>query len=263
MAFAIIAGLMIGSFLNVCIHRMPIEESVIRPRSHCVQCKNTIPWYDNIPIISYIILSGRCRSCKSKISFRYLTVEVLTAFLFVLLVNKFGASGLTLIYIILSSGLIIATFVDLQHQIIPDEITYGGMVLGLLSSMLYPQLHGTQYRLYALKNSFLGLIAGGALIYAVSWLGTIVFRKKLKEIGEESAMGGGDIKYLAMIGSFLGLPGVLLVFFLAPFFGAIAGIAEKLRKKSDIIPYGPYLSLAAFVVILWGDMIIKVFSSCV
>jgi leader peptidase (prepilin peptidase) / N-methyltransferase len=258
-AFAIIAGLMIGSFLNVCIHRMPIEESVITPRSHCVQCKNTIPWYDNIPIISYLILSGRCRFCKSKISFRYFIVELLTAFVFVLLVNKFGRSGKTLIYIALSIGMIIATFVDLQHQIIPDEITYGGMVLGLLSSILYPQLHSTYHRLYALRSSFIGLIAGGLLIYAVSWLGTIAFRKKLKQIGEESAMGGGDVKYLAMIGSFLGLQGVLMVFFLAPFFGVIAGISEKLRKKSDIIPYGPYLSLATLVVVLWGDIITRVF----
>jgi len=254
---AAIFGLMIGSFLNVCIHRLPVEESVVTPRSHCVKCKKTISWYDNIPVLSYIALGGKCRFCKSKISPRYLIVEIITAVLFVFLISKLGLNSVTIIYIALTSALIAATFIDLKHQIIPDEITYGGMVVGVILSVIFPQLHDTANRLYALRDSILGLLTGGALIYALSALGTIAFRKKLKEIGEESAMGGGDVKYLAMIGAFLGWQGALFVFFLAPFFGGVVGVIEKLRRKADIIPYGPYLSVATLVVIVWGERILN------
>jgi leader peptidase (prepilin peptidase) / N-methyltransferase len=253
----IIAGLLAGSFLNVCIYRMPIEKSIIKPRSYCIKCNHPIPWYDNIPVISFIALLGKCRFCKSRISARYAVVELLTAAVFVLLVKQLGFSITAVIYMVLSCGLIVATFIDIDYQIIPDEITYGGMVLGIILSSVFPQLHGTGNRFFALRSSILGLLLGGASIYAVAWIGTIAFRKKLKEIGEETAMGGGDIKYLAMIGAFLGLKGVILVFFLAPFFGSIVGIIEKLRRKADIIPYGPYLSIAALVVMLWGDAIVR------
>ena len=252
-----IAGLLIGSFLNVCIYRMPIEKSIISPRSYCPQCNHMIPWYDNIPVISFIMLLGRCRFCKKKISPRYAIVEILTSVVFVLLVKQLGLNAVTLIYMVLSCGLIAATFIDIDYQIIPDEITYGGMILGIILSVIFPDIHETANRLYALRSSFLGLLLGGALIYAISWIGTIAFKKKLKEIGEETAMGGGDVKYLAMIGSFLGWKGVIIVFFLAPFFGSIVGIVEKLRSKADIIPYGPYLSVATIIVILWGDRIMR------
>ena len=254
---AAIFGLMIGSFLNVCIHRLPNEESVVTPRSHCVKCKKTISWYDNIPVLSYIALGGKCRFCKEKISARYLIVEIITAFIFVFLISQLGLNSVTIIYIALTCALIVATFIDFKYQIIPDEITYGGMIVGIVLSVIFPQLHNTANRLYALGSSLLGLLAGGALIYALATLGTIAFRKKLKEIGEESAMGGGDVKYLAMIGAFLGWQGALFVFFIAPFFGGVVGIIEKLRKKADIIPYGPYLSVATVVVIVWGDEILK------
>ncbi len=254
---AAIAGLLIGSFLNVCIYRMPLEKSIIRPRSHCTQCNHMIAWYDNIPVISFIMLLGRCRFCKKRISVRYAAVEILTSAVFVLLVKQLGFNAVTLIYMALSCGLIAATFIDIDYQIIPDEITYGGMVAGLILSIIFPDLHETANRLYSLRSSFLGLLLGGVLIYAISWIGTIVFKKKLKEIGEETAMGGGDVKYLAMIGAFLGVKGVIIVFFLAPFFGSIIGIIEKIRKKADIIPYGPYLSIAALITILWGGIIIR------
>jgi leader peptidase (prepilin peptidase) / N-methyltransferase len=252
-----ISGLIIGSFLNVCIYRMPIGESVIRPRSHCTNCGKTIPWYDNIPVVSFILLSCKCRFCRKKISYRYVLVELITALIFILIVYRFGVNPVSLIYMLLSCGLIVATFIDLQYQIIPDEITYGGMVLGIILSFLFPQLHGSADRLRALAACFAGLITGGGLIYAIALLGTMAFKKKLKEIGEESAMGGGDIKYLAMIGAFLGLKGVIFVFFLAPFFGSVIGIIEKIRRKADIIPYGPYLSIATIIAIIWGEAIMK------
>ena len=250
-------GLLIGSFLNVCIYRMPIEKSIISPRSQCPRCDHMIPWYDNIPVISFIILLGKCRFCKKGISGRYAIVEILTSVIFILLVKQLGVDAVTIIYMILSCGLITATFIDIDYQIIPDEITYGGMVLGLILSVVFPGLHDTANRFYSLRSSFLGLLSGGLLIYAIAWIGTIAFKKKLKEIGEESAMGGGDVKYLAMIGAFLGWKGVIIVFFLAPFFGSIVGIIEKLRRKADIIPYGPYLSVATIIVILWGDRIMR------
>ena len=253
----IVIGLIIGSFLNVCIYRMPSGQSIVMPRSYCTACKHQIPWYDNIPVLSFILLLGKCRFCKEKISLRYITVEVLTAVIFAILARTFGLSATTIIYMVLSCGLIIATFIDFEHQIIPDEITYGGMVLGLALSFAFPELHGTFNRFYALRDSLSGLIVGGGLIFLLASIGTIAFRKKLKEIGQESAMGGGDIKYMAMIGAFLGWQGAVFVFFIAPFFGSIVGIIEKLRKRADIIPYGPYLSIATLVFIIWGNRILQ------
>jgi leader peptidase (prepilin peptidase) / N-methyltransferase len=255
----IIAGLITGSFLNVCIYRMPLGKSIVKPRSYCPKCNHTIPWYDNIPVLSFMILRGKCRFCKSRISSRYMLVEILTAAIFVILIHQLRLHTFTVIYIALSCGLLVAAFIDMEHQIIPDEITYGGMAAGLILSFIFPELHQTTVRLHALRSSILGLLLGGALIYVIASIGTMAFKKKLKEIGEESAMGGGDVKYLAMIGAFLGVQGVLLVFFIAPFFGSIVGIIEKLRRKADIIPYGPYLSIAAFIAMIWGERIIRIF----
>ncbi len=254
---AVLIGLIVGSFLNVCIYRMPAEKSVVMPRSYCPSCKHQIPWYDNIPILSFIWLLGKCRFCKKKISLRYIIVEALTAAIFVVMIKEFGLNALSIIYMILSCGLIIATFIDFEHQIIPDEITYGGMVLALALSFAFPQMHNTANRFYALRDSLFGLILGGTLILLIASIGTLAFKKKLKEIGQDSAMGGGDVKYMAMIGAFLGWQGAVLVFFMAPFFGSVIGIIEKLRKRADIIPYGPYLSIATLVTILWGDRILQ------
>jgi len=253
----ILAGLIVGSFLNVCIYRMPSEKSIVMPRSYCPACKHQIPWYDNIPVLSFILLLGKCRFCKNRISLRYIVVEVLTALIFAVIVKELGLNAVSIIYMVLSCGLIIATFIDFEHQIIPDEITYGGMALGLLLSFAFPQLHNTANRFYALRESLFGLILGGILILLIASIGTIAFRKKLKEIGQESAMGGGDVKYLAMIGAFLGWQGAVLVFFMAPFFGSVIGVIEKLRNRADIIPYGPYLSIATLITILWGDRILQ------
>ncbi|MDD5504243.1 MAG: prepilin peptidase [Candidatus Omnitrophica bacterium] len=252
---AAVLGLMAGSFLNVCIHRMPLGESVIAPRSHCVKCHHAIAWYDNIPLISFIVLGGKCRFCAGRISLKYPIVELLTSAVFALLAKYLGVNTTTAVYMLLSCALILSAFIDMQYQIIPDEITYAGMILGPVLSFALPGFHSTANRFNALLNSLTGIALGGLLIYAIAVLGTILFKKKLKAIGEEYAMGGGDIKFLAMIGAFLGWKGVIIVFFLAPFFGSVIGIIEKLRKKADIIPYGPYLSLAAFIVMLWGERI--------
>ncbi|NQT95529.1 MAG: prepilin peptidase [Candidatus Omnitrophica bacterium] len=254
-ALTIVIGLCVGSFLNVCIYRLPKEKSIVRPRSFCPSCKRQLAWYDNIPILSFLLLGGKCRSCKAKISFRYIIVEMLTASIFVLLTSSFGLSALTIVYTVFAALLIVATFIDFELQIIPDEITYGGMILGLILSFAFPDLHKAISRPQALLSSFIGLIVGGAIIYAIAWIGTIIFKKKLERIGEEQAMGGGDVKFLAMIGAFIGFKGVLLAFIIASLFGSIIGIIEKIRAKADIIPFGPYLALGAVIAVVWGERI--------
>ncbi|MFH1622033.1 MAG: prepilin peptidase [Candidatus Omnitrophota bacterium] len=246
--FIFIFGLAVGSFLNVCVYRMPREQSIVKPRSSCTNCNKLIPWYDNIPLLSYIILGGKCRNCKNKISFQYFIVELLTGSMFLLLFNRFGLNLVSLIYIIFVCGLIVATFVDFNFRIIPDEINIGGMILALIISVIYPHLHGTNNHLLGLLRSFLGLLAGGGIIWLTGIIGDFIFKKE--------TMGGGDVKLLAMIGAFLGWQIAILTFFIAPILGAVVGIIIKLKTKSSLIAYGPYLSLASIVSLLWKDEIL-------
>ncbi len=259
--FIFIVGSIVGSFLNVCIHRMPLGESIVRPRSYCPKCKQPIPWYDNIPLLSYIILKGRCRFCKDKISLRYFMVELLTAMTFLAIFNLYGLGYLSPFYTIFISGLIVATFVDINHRIIPDEISLGGIAVGfLLNAVRGIQLRPLSYDLKPVFNSFLGIIIGGGILYLTGFLFDLVYFKLLKRPpiqGETESMGGGDIKLLAMIGAFLGWEKALLTFFLAPFMGAIIGVINLLVKKDHTIPYGPFLSLASLLSLFWADKIIS------
>jgi len=257
--FIFVLGAMIGSFLNVCIWRMPREESIVRPGSHCPGCNHPIAWYDNIPFISFMLLAGKCRHCKTKISIRYFLIELLTAALFVLFLYYFGLSPKFFIYIALVSALVAATFIDFEHQIIPDEISLGGLIVGLLISIAYPYLHESppvfvswplwRQVCYSTGQSLFGIIAGGGSIYLIGLAGNMVFKKE--------SMGGGDIKLMAMIGAIIGWKLVLLTFFIAPIFGSIVGIIIKIKTKAEIIPYGPYLSLAAIISIIWGKHILN------
>lgn len=247
--FVFIFGSIVGSFLNVCIYRLPKGKSIVVPGSHCPNCGARIHWFDNIPILSYIILGGKARCCKARISLRYIVVEVLTALAFLVLFLFFGASAKFFAYIILICALIIATFVDFEIQEIPDEVSIGGLAAGLALSAIFPSILNEPSRIHGFLNSFLGAFAGAATIYAMGILGEFAFKKE--------AMGGGDVKLLAMIGSFIGWKMALLTFFIAPLFGSIVGIILKIRQGKDIIPYGPYLSLAAVIVMLWGDRILK------
>ena len=244
-----IFGLALGSFLNVCIYRIPKKISIIKPRSYCPHCRKTIRWYDNIPVLSYILLKGKCRHCKKTISPRYAIVEILTAVLLVLSFMEWGLSLQFIIYFILFCGLIVATFIDFKYQIIPDEISYGGIALGLIFSLFYPSLQGASLWYLGLFNSVRGLLVGGGLIYVTGVIGKLIFKK--------DAMGGGDVKLMAMIGAFLGPKLIILVFFMAPFFGSAVGIIMKIKYKADIIPYGPYLSLATVVVAFLGKDILR------
>ncbi|MBU3911621.1 MAG: prepilin peptidase [Candidatus Omnitrophica bacterium] len=239
-----IFGAIIGSFLNVCIYRIPRKESVVFPRSRCVSCKKSIPWYDNIPFVSYIFLRGRCRSCGTRISFRYFAVEFISAAAFLILFMNFRFTHLFWVYSLVTLSLIVVTFIDLEFQIIPDRISIGGMILGIILSALMPQMHNSLTWKGGLINSLIGLIAGGGLIYITGLLGNLAFKKE--------SMGGGDVKLMAMLGSFLGWKMAILIFFLAPFFGTPVGLYLKFMKKQDVIPYGPFISIAGFVAILWG-----------
>ena len=218
-------------------------------RSFCPHCRKQVLWYDNIPMLSYLALSGKCRFCKKPIALRYFFVEFITAALLVILYQFFSDSLLHFfIYSLLSCALVAATFIDFDFQIIPDEITLGGLIAGIILSIIFPQLHYTPLRMHALTLSILGMLAGGGIIYLIGRFGEIVFKKE--------SMGGGDVKFLAMIGTVLGWKLTLLIFFLAPFFGAVVGIIARLTKGEEVIPYGPYLSLATFLVILWGNNIL-------
>ena len=254
--FMFFFGAIVGSFLNVCIVRLPHEQSVVTPRSHCVHCKTMIPWYDNIPFVSYLLLRGRCRSCKQPISFRYFLVELLTAGCFLFFFQIYGLTALYAAYMVMVSGFIVAIFVDFEHRIIPDEISVGGMLAGLLFSLFIPALHGyttgAGAGLWPYIKSFgqalLGVLIGGGSIYAMGLLGDFIFKKE--------SMGGGDVKLLAMIGAFLGWKLALLTFFIAPFFGAVYGIVEKIRTKDSAIAYGPFLVLGALISLFYGEAII-------
>jgi len=256
-----ILGSMLGSFLNVCIHRMPKSESIVWPRSHCPKCKKRIPAYDNIPFISFILLRGRCRICKEKISLRYPLVEFLTASLFLLFFMRYGLSYDLFFYIVLASALIVATFIDIPHRIIPDEISIGGIIVGfILSSVRGVNINPFVFSFKPMLNSLVGIIIGGGVIYLTGWLFDLIYFKLLRKPpiqGETESMGGGDVKLLAMIGAFLGWQRALMTFFLAPFFGVLIGIYALVAKKDHTIPYGPFLSLAALISIFWSDKIIR------
>jgi len=228
---------------------MPREQSVVKPRSHCTKCKKTIKWYDNIPLLSFICLGGCCRYCKEKISSQYFIVELLTGVIFASIGYVFGMTIYTAIYLIFIGALIVATFVDFNFRIIPDEISLGGIVVGLVVSLIFPKLHQVDNHLLGLYRSFLGVIIGGGTIWLTGIIGDFIFKKE--------TMGGGDVKLLGMIGAFLGWQMAVLTFFVAPVFGSIVGIIIKLKTKNSLIAYGPYLSLASVIVLFFGNDIIN------
>ncbi len=242
-------GLVVGSFLNVCIYRLPLKISIAKGRSFCPHCHSKIAWYDNIPVISYILLGAKCRRCRQPISWIYPLVEALTAVLFVLSFWKFGLSWQFLSSLILLSALIVITFIDLRHQIIPDLISIPGILLGLVFSFLIPGFHWL--------NSLIGVLLGGLFFYVLAWGGQLLFKKE--------SLGGGDIKLAAMLGAFLGWQKLILVFLLSSFLGALVGIilifAVKDFRSKRIIPFGPFLALASLVALFLGDKLLNFYLS--
>ena len=244
-----VLGSCIGSFLNVCIYRMPREQSLVRPRSRCTKCKKPIAWFDNIPLLSFLLLRGGCRRCHQPISWRYPVVELLSGIATVAIMTHFGMSMVAVVYLAFVCGLIVSSFIDLEFQIIPDEISLGGLAVGVLLSVLLPALHGTDSRLISLERSVIGLLVGGGLLYGTGLLGDFIFRKE--------SMGGGDIKLLAMAGSILGWKLVALTFFIAPVFALIPGLFVLVLKRSHVIPYGPFLSIGLVVSLFVGQELLR------
>jgi leader peptidase (prepilin peptidase) / N-methyltransferase len=241
-----IFGSAIGSFLNVCIYRLPRNLSIISPSSRCPSCNIPIKPYDNIPILSYIFLGGRCRVCKDGISFRYPLVESLNALLYVLVFWRFGFGLPTIVYCIFCSALIVITFIDLDFQIIPDRITLPGILIGLITgSFLMPDPF-MRYSLLGIKPSIIGMLAGGGLFYAIAVL-------------SRGGMGGGDIKMMAMVGSLMGWKSVLLTTFLGSLSGAVLGIFLMIAKgkgRKTKIPFGPFLALGTLITLFYGQEIL-------
>ncbi len=263
-AAALIFGLVIGSFLNVCIVRLPRGRSIAKPPSHCPRCKESIRFYDNIPIISFLMLRGRCRRCGEPISWRYPAVELMNGLFSVWIIRELGFGGEALLVMALCSALIVVTFIDYDHQIIPDVITLPGMLVGLSLApfFMYPLtdplpfhlgslLPHTGPYLTAFLNSLIGLFLGGAPLFAIGWIW-----EKLRHV---EAMGGGDVKLMGMVGSFLGWKGALLTIMLGALAGSVVGIlliVLKRHKMEKVIPFGPFLAAGAVAATFYGTDII-------
>lgn len=246
------AGLCIGSYLNVCIWRIPRGESTVFPGSHCPKCGSAIRWFDNIPLLSWLLLRGRCRRCKAPISPRYFIGELLAGSLFLLLFFARGFSPLLPFYWFFTAALLFASGVDFDHFILPDRVTLGGMVLGPVLSALFPFLHGEAVWSRGLAASAFGLALGFGLLYLVSVAGRLALRR--------DAMGFGDVKLLGAIGACLGWQAVLFSIFFASLSGTLVGlalIAAGRKKLSARIPFGPHLAAAAVAWMLCGGRIVS------
>lgn len=229
-----IFGVMVGSFINVCIFRLPREESVIKPPSHCPHCQKQLGVFDLFPVFSYLFLRGRCRYCQEKISVRYPLVELLSGFLSLLLYCFYAPDYLAMVpALFLMYLLLITAFIDVEHRIIPDEIIIVGIIMGFLFTVLLPDL--------SLLNALWGLLAGGGSLLLVALI-------------SRGGMGGGDVKLMAMMGTFLGWGGALGTIFLGALFGSIGGLLARKGLKGTI-PFGPFLALAGLIVLLYGQQL--------
>lgn len=234
-------GAVIGSFLNVCIVRWPAEQSVIKPRSRCPRCGNQIVWYDNIPMISWLVLGGKCRHCKEPISALYPLVELATALLWAWMGYRFGLSLEAIKGALFCTILLGIAMTDAREYLIPDEFTLGGLVLGLA----FAAAGGTT----ALIPAVIGAAVGFGLLWLVGYLGSWAFK--------EEAMGGGDIKMMAMVGAFVGWQGVLLTIFMGALAGTIVFLPLALVGKKKLVPFGVFLAVGAAVSYLVGPAIIE------
>jgi leader peptidase (prepilin peptidase)/N-methyltransferase len=234
-----LAGLCIGSFLNVCIHRLPLKQSVVHPGSRCPGCGYALRWYDNVPVISYAVLRGRCRSCARPISLQYPIVEIVTAVIFVLHWYSFGPTALLPLRLLFACALVVLFLIDLEHQILPDVITLPGIVTGVVCSLFFPP---------GPLMSFLGVLLGGGLLWAIAeaWF-------RLRKV---DAMGFGDVKMLAMVGGWLGVKMVLVTFVLSSMLGGLIGVALIASRRADMatrVPFGTMLAVGALVASLYGE----------
>ena len=237
--FLTCVGAAVGSFLNVLIFRIPEGQSIVLPSSHCQKCGHAVRVYDNIPIISYLILRGKCRDCHEKISLQYPIVEAITAIMSLLLFLKFGLSFKYLFSFIFTCALIVITFIDLRHQIIPDVISLPGIPVFFFLAIFFMNL--------TVWESLLGILIGGGCLFAIAFLYEIITKRE--------GMGGGDIKLLAMLGAFLGWKSLFFILFVSSLLGAVVGVSAMIIKGQDMkyaVPFGPFLSIAAVAYLFVG-----------
>jgi leader peptidase (prepilin peptidase)/N-methyltransferase len=263
--FALIAGLLIGSFLNVCIYRMPRDLSVVQPRSFCPECEHPIAWYDNVPILSYFLLRRRCRHCGKLIPVRYVIVECLTAALFFAVVTSLGATAAAAKLCLLIALLVGLTFADLEERILPDEFTLGGTAVGLVLAWFIPVDDFIAHAIFSLERidlnprwmsvgeSLLGALVPAAFL----WLGGLLFEK----VRHKEGLGLGDVKMVAMIGAFLGLKATLLTLIVGSIAGSVIGLIYIHVTKKDAssyqLPMGTFLGFAGIFVALAGQKVIR------
>lgn len=229
-----VLGAVIGSFLNVCIYRIPVGLSVVSPRSRCPHCETTICWYHNVPILSWLLLKGKCAYCKAEVPVRYLLVEALTGVLFVLFFYRFTFHSVTPVALLLVATLVVISFIDLDHQIIPDVISLPGIPIGFLCSFLVPWV--------SWQASLLGIVLGGGSLLIIA-LGYELLTGK-------EGMGLGDVKLLAMLGAFLGWTAIFPIVFVGSILGTLVGVPLMLIKKADsklAVPFGPFLAAGALI----------------
>jgi leader peptidase (prepilin peptidase)/N-methyltransferase len=261
---AFLAGLLIGSFLNVCVYRLPRDLSVVRPRSHCPACEEQIAWYDNIPVLSYVLLRGRCRHCGARILLRYLMVELATAAAFALCVAALGPTMAALKWAVFSAILVTLLATDLEERILPDEFTLGGAVAGVALAAIVPIesgivtffLSGTLgARMASVADALVSAAVAGGVIWLVGWL--------YEKVRHREGLGFGDVKMIAMMGAFLGFEETLLALILASVLGSVAGVAYVLITKKDMstyeLPFGSFIGLAGLAVALWGHVVKPVY----
>lgn len=249
--FFFLLGSVVGSFLNVCIYRLPREKSIVHPPSACPGCEKPIRFYDNIPIVSYILLKGTCRDCGAKISIRYPIVELLTGILYVTLLREFGLTFELAVFLLFVSLLVIISFIDLDFRIIPDILSIGGLVAGFILAIPRPFFKYLSPK-FGILDSLYGILVGGGILFAIAWIYEFFTKRE--------GMGGGDIKLLGMIGAFCGIKGVVFSLVSASFIGTLVGIPLILAKGRDTkyaIPFGPFLSLGALIYVYRGDSLIR------
>jgi leader peptidase (prepilin peptidase) / N-methyltransferase len=243
LSILIVLGLTVGSFLNVCIHRIPREQSLMFPPSRCPGCEHRLSWFENIPVLSYAVLGGRCRKCRTRISIRYPLVELATMALFIVHGAVFGWSALLVPRLLFACAMVVLFAIDLEHHLLPNVITLPGIAIGLIASAVLPP---------GLVDALIGAAIGGGVLWLI---GEAYYRYS----GHEG-MGGGDVKMLAMIGAFLGWKLVLVTLVLSSFAGSLIGVAVIALKRGGMkyaLPYGTFLALGALVASLAGDAIVN------
>jgi len=240
--FVAALGLAVGSFLNVCIYRLPRGESLVAPRSRCTSCGTQLRWRDNVPVLSYLLLAGRCRTCRAPISPMYPVVEVSAALVAVVSYVRFGPTLFFVSRVAFALALIVLFVIDLRHRILPNRITVPGIVAGFAFSFFAPP---------GWPASLVGIVAGGGLLLAIA---EVYYRTR----GEEG-LGMGDVKMIAMIGAFLGWKSMLVALVLSSVLGSAIGVAMIAARKGDMkyaLPFGSFLAVGALVASLFGDAIV-------